>query len=224
MKISDINILNNQDISELNQKFLIDGQLQVPAASEYMLFSQEQLSIFCVNNAIYGLPTLELVQWLRQMIGERKTIEIGAGNGALGRALGIPMSDSFLQDQPSVKSYYESLRQPTISYGKDVERLDYKAAIQKYKPEVVIGSWVTQLWRNHSDDGNASMHGLDEDWILEKVPCYVHIGNSKTHGRKRILKAPHSQYKFNWLFSRSLSQKECVIYVWGNHEPPQNPG
>jgi len=214
MKLSGISILNNQDVSLLGQKFLINGDLQVPPASEYKLFSQEQISIFCVKNAFYGLPTVELVQWLQHEVGDRPAIEIGAGNGALGRALGIPMSDSFLQDQPEVKAYYESLQQPTIRYGRDVEKLDYKKAIQKYKPSVVIGNWVTQLWRDHSDDGNASMHGLDEEWILKNVPCYIHVGNTKTHGRKRILKNPHHQYKFEWLFSRSVAADECVIYVW----------
>jgi hypothetical protein len=153
-------------------------------------------------------------QWLQQEIGGRNSIEIGAGNGALGRALNIPMSDSFLQDEAEIKAYYESLRQPTILYGKDVEKLDYKAAIQKYKPEVVIGSWVTQLWRDHSDDGAASMHGLDEDWILKNVSCYIHIGNVRTHGKKRILKKPYQEYRFDWLFSRSMVPEECVIYVW----------
>lgn len=214
MRLLDINILNNQDISQLNEKFLADGDLRVQPAAEYSLFSQEQISIFCVKNAFYGLPTEELILWLRGQIGSRKAIEIGAGNGALGRALHIPMSDSFLQEQPDVKAYYESLQQPTIRYGTDVERLDYKEAILKYQPEVVIGSWVTQLWRDHSDDGAASMHGLDEEWILETVPCYIHVGNAKTHGRKRILKSPHREYRFDWLFSRAVNPAECVIYVW----------
>ena len=214
MKLSGISILNDQDVSALEQKFLVNGDLRVPSASEYKLFSQEQISIFCVKNAFYGLPTEELIQWIKQQIGNKTAIEIGAGNGALGRALSIPMSDSFLQDQPEVRAYYESLKQPTIRYGKDVEKLDYKEAIQKYRPEIVIGNWVTQLWRDHSDDGNASMHGLDEDWILKNVPCYIHVGNIKTHGRKRILKTSHQQYKFDWLISRSTAADECVIYVW----------
>jgi hypothetical protein len=115
---------------------------------------------------------------------------------------------------PQIKAYYQSIRQPTIRYGKDVERLAYRKAIEKFKPEVVIGCWVTQLWRDHSDDGNGNVNGIDEEWILDNVPCYIHIGHTSPHGRKRILKRSHQSFKFEWLFSRSMTAEECIIYVW----------
>jgi len=215
MSLKGINILQDQDITPLNRKFICDGKLQVLDASEWNQFEQEQISIFCVKNAFYGLPTTEMIAWLKDRIGKRSAIEIGAGNGVLGRALEITMTDSFIQDSPEVRAHYQSLKQPTIQYGSDVEKLDYKDAIVKYKPDVVIGQWVTQLWKDHSDDGSGSIHGLDEEWILENVPTYIHIGNENTHGRKRILKRPHEKLHFNWLFSRSMQADKCVIYVWG---------
>lgn len=214
MNIHGAHVLKDQDVSALTKKILSNGELQILPASEYRQFSQEQISLFCVKNALYGLPTTELIDWLKEKIGNRKAIEIGAGNGSLGRALGIPMSDSYLQEDPAIKAYYQRVMQPTIKYGSDVERLSYKEAIVKYKPEVVVASWVTQLWRDHSDDGNGNMHGLDEEWILENVACYIHIGHANTHGRKRILKLPHEAVTFDWLFSRALSRDSCVIYIW----------
>lgn len=219
MKIPGLSLLGNRDVSALEEKCILAGRLQVLPAAEFKKFDQELISIFCVKNAFYGLPTTELVEWLRQKIGTRSAIEIGAGNGALGRALGIPMTDSFQQDEPEIKAYYQSIRQPTIRYGKDVERFTYRQAIEKFKPEVVIGCWVTQLWRDHSDDGNGNINGIDEEWILDKVPCYIHIGHTGPHGRKRILQRPHQAFKFEWLFSRSMTAEDCIIYVWDRSGP-----
>jgi hypothetical protein len=98
MKIPGVSLLGNRDVSALEEKFILDGKLQVLPAAEFKKFDQELISIFCVKNAFYGLPTMELVEWLKEKIGKRSAIEIGAGNGAFGRALGIPMSDSFQQD------------------------------------------------------------------------------------------------------------------------------
>ena len=64
--------------------------------------NEDHLKIWCVKNAIYQILTTELVDWLKKYIGEKKAIEIGAGKSGIGRALGIPATDSAMQTMPEV--------------------------------------------------------------------------------------------------------------------------
>lgn len=209
-----------EDISALEKELLAsDGRLKVISSEIIRKYPQRQLSLFCVKHGFYGLVTSELIFWLKEQIAGRKALEVGAGNGALGQELNIPMTDSFLQEEPEIKAYYQSLNQSLIHYGPDVEKADYKDAILKYKPDVVIASWVTQLWLGPKDNANGSVYGIDEGWILDHCRTYIHIGNASVHGAKRILSHKHDEYKFDWLYSRSLDQNNCVIYVWNNPQP-----
>ena len=88
---------------------------RIPAAS---------LRLWCHLNARYGLPTVELVAWLHQFIAGRQAIEIGAGHGDLGRQLGIPTTDSRIQERPDVAAFYRSIGQPVIQYPSWIERLE----------------------------------------------------------------------------------------------------
>lgn len=201
-------ILDKTDISDLENIALDDGKLTIQPASFYEKFSQEQLSYFCSKHAFYQLPTVELMDWLHSQIKNfhSDTIEIGAGNGAIGRSLGIRMYDNFMQELPEIRAVYNALQQTTINYGDDVNRMDANEAIEIHKPVCVIASWVTQRLEN--------VYGPQENKILEKVDKYIHIGNEGTHYKKLILKQPHEEYGFPWLFSRSMNKKANVIYIW----------
>lgn len=99
--------------------------------SEIKKFPQNEISSFCVRNALYQLPITELIDFLKSEISSGLTIEIGAGNGCFGRALGIKMADNFMQTFPDVKALYESMMQPTINYGEDVENISGNDAVRK---------------------------------------------------------------------------------------------
>lgn len=208
-----ISILAKRDISDLENIALKNGKLTIQPASFYGKYSQEQLSCFCVKHAFYQLPTVELMDWIYDQIKNfhSNTIEICAGNGVIGRSLGIRMYDNFMQELPEVEAFYKAISQPTINYGDDVQRIDANEAIEVYKPVNVIGSWVTQRY----EKGCGNVYGPKENEILEKVDKYIHIGNENTHFEKIILKQPHKAYHFPWLFSRSMNKNGNVIYVWG---------
>lgn len=214
-----VSVLKEQDITSLEEEVLIDGHLQVVPAEIYKKYNQEQIMLFCVKHAFYCLPTVELIEWLSNHIeGAKryKTIEIGAGNGALGRALGIRMTDSYMQELPEIIAYYALVKQPTIKYGKDVKKFDARKAITKYKPHTVIAAWVTQMYRE--EDGpeqHSHVYGINEEWLINRVKKYIHIGHEKVH-TKRILKYKYTAYKFPWLIFRSLDVNGGVIYVWEN--------
>ena len=190
-------------------------KLNLYPSSYYETLNFEQLRVFCHFNARYGLPTIELVDWLKKEIGDLKAIEIGAGSGDLGHHLGIPMTDNHCQEWPDVRLIYSATQQPLIKYGVDVERLDALEAIEKYKPDVVLGSWVTQ-WIDPNKPppfGGGSVYGIKENLILERVRKYIVIGAVEIHKYKEIMKLPHKTYELPFLWSR---RKDNRIWVWEN--------
>jgi len=193
-----------------------DGILHLHPAAFYDKIDRNSLKVWCHHNGRYGLPTVELIAYLRQGIGRRRAIEIGAGHGDLAYHLGIPATDNWCQTFPEVKMYYELTGQPVIKYPDRVEKLDAKAAITKYQPEVVIGSWVTQ-WCDPNDPsqiGKGNMYGIDEEGIVAAGISYIVIGNIAVHGDKRILKLPHEELSFPFLKSRASKPGLNRIWIW----------
>ncbi len=188
------------------------GRIKLLSASVYSGIDPLHLAVWGGMQARYVFPTTELIDWLRTFIRDRKAIEIGAGNGDLGYHLGIPMVDNYCQQIPEIRLYYELMRQSPTNPRSDVERIDAVTAIKKYRPGVVVGAYITQKY-NGGAGGN--MYGPEEEDILGESRCYVHIGNEKTHGDKRIRRHPHQALQFDWLVTRSMRPDSNVIYVWG---------
>ena len=90
---------DRSDINYLKRLLLKDGELQILPFDILKDIPQEHISQFCVENGCYLIPTTELVEFLAKLIGgnESRTIEIGSGNGVLGKALGIMCTDNFQQ-------------------------------------------------------------------------------------------------------------------------------
>lgn len=168
---------------------------------------------------LYTFPTVELVEWLRGEIDPDPTsefapdaIEICAGTGWLGRALDIPITDSRLQEREDIRQMYLQNGQPPISYPDDVEQLDAIAAIRKYQPEFVIGSYVTHKWGiGGRKVGN--MYGVDTTWVVNHCHRYYHIGNLHVHSHDPIMRRPHRELSFPWLVTRGDSSL-ARIFVW----------
>lgn len=205
-------VLDDRDVTHLDT-LLLDGQgrLKVVPASVYADIEWLDLRIWCHKRAIYGLPTIELVEYLKRLIDGRAAIEVGSGNGALGRALGIPRTDNFCQTRPDVALLYQLQGQPLIDYGDDVERLSAIAAVKKYKPKVVLGSWVTQ-----TSDGSrpGCMFGIDEEALLRRVKTYAVFGSLRNHGghMKVINQRKHRVVQEPWMWSRA---QDSALFIWG---------
>lgn len=205
-------VMQRADVEYLNEKLLdADGLLKPISAEVLKTIKEEHLLQWCVDNAIYQLPTTELIEWLREQIGGRTAIEIGAGKSGIGRALGIPATDSWSQTTPELMAYYSLFKQPIVIPPDYVEKLEAMEAIEKYKPEVVVGCFITQKFLPGDEDGN--VYGPDEPEIIKKC-SYIMVGNTRVHGKKRILKSPHKEYQFPWLRSRAIEQEGNRIWVW----------
>lgn len=216
MIIGDVRIVDNKDVSYLDNILLQDGLFQPIAAKYLKSISQENLSQWCVKNAFYQIATIELIDWLKNEIGNSFAIEIGAGQSGIGHALGIKSTDSYMQTLPEIKAYYQLMGQPTIEYPEYVEKLNAVEAIKKYKPEVVIGSFITQVYQPGDEENKigSNVYGIDEYFLLANVKKYIHIGNEETHKHKRIFTLEHKKYNFDWLYSRSFNRDKNAIWVW----------
>lgn len=206
----DFQVLATEDTSDLDALLLDDqGRHKVVPASTYAGIPRDKLRLWCHQHAIYGLPTPELIDMIRAIINGRSAIEIGSGAGCLGRTLGIPLTDNLCQTWPDVAAYYTITGQPVIRYPQDVEPLNAQDAIRKYRPKVVVASWVTQI-----TDGTrpGSMYGVDEDALLAEVETYIVFGSIKNHGHKGICRIPHRVIQEPWMWSRA---QDTALFVWG---------
>lgn len=185
----------------------------VPAQVLEHTTAQERMA-FGVRHGLYSFPTEELCAFLRERIGSRTAIEIGAGHGVLARALAIPATDNRQQEDPVIKAHYAALRQPTVPYGEHVEKLDALAAVKKYRPQVVVACWVTHRFDPRRPDAGGNGSGVDEAAVIDSCEEYIFIGNERVHATKPIWALPHEKLTPPWLYSRALNGSADFIAIW----------
>lgn len=210
-------VLPNEDVSYMNElMFDSEGKLKAVPAKELASLPPIHLMIWGNKNGVYTYPTQELIDWLRDRIAGRSAIEIGAGLGGIGRALGITMTDSHVQTTPVMLAYYRAMGQVPIQPPDDVLKFEANEAIDHFKPEVVVGCYITQKYLPGDEDTKtgSSVYGVDELVMLPKIKTYLNIGNSSVHHDKRIRNLPHTVYQFDWLFTRSTDPDKNEIVVW----------
>jgi hypothetical protein len=201
------------DISQMESHLLHDGLLQIWTRTHLTLFTRQEIDYFLFKHGIYVLPTRELIQWLRENI-KGSAIEIGAGNGAIGRALGIPITDLKQQEDKEMQLYYLSAGQIPITYPPDVETLEALDAVRKYKPNTVIGAYITAKWKPGMDKGN--IYGPDVELMMPMIDKYIMIGNIDTHRDNPLFKKKYKSYPFPWLITRAEDQSKNRIFVFTN--------
>lgn len=210
-------VINTRGLRDLADEVMtdVDGVPRIMPAAFYRDTKVNERALLGVQHALYGLPTLELVAWLKSEIGERNAIEIGAGHGALGTALGIPTTDSFMQENAEVAALYMAAGQKTIAYGRNVVRLSAEDAVIGYRPQVVVASWVTHKFREDRREAGGNMFGVDEEKLLDSCDTYIFIGNEQVHRNKSIWSRPHRIIYPDWLYSRAHNGTRDFISVWG---------
>lgn len=98
------------------------------------LLSQKQFLMPLVEpKGIYCFYSRRLVTELAQLIGDRRALEIAAGDGTLSRFLRAAGVDVTATDDHSWGH--------AIDFPDDVERTDAKTALKKHEPQVVLCSW-----------------------------------------------------------------------------------
>lgn len=221
MKISELDITADQAVEivqELHPLFYDKDGLTVPVpAGVIKSIDPQKLRLFNHVTGMYGMITTELVDFLRDYIGDRTAIEIGAGLGTLGRALKIPRTDNKMQNWPEIQISYQMTRQPTIVYPSDVEELDAIAAIEKYKPDVVIGSYITHKYKAAQHHMGGNMYAPDEIAISKLASEYIMLGNMDVHSHNRLIKNKKINVRIlqtNWIIGRNAEPKKDCLYFF----------
>ena len=219
MKMFDPNSVDPKRIAAL-KSLCYDGDVfKVVPAEVYHGFTQDELFLFCVQNGLYSLPTTELLDTLNSLIMEvsptRNAIEIGSGNGAIGRGLGITATDNFMQDNEHIRAHYEMLKQATVQYGSDVVRMDANEAVRKLRPDCVVGAWVTHVFNPMDPQRGGNQFGIDEEAILSSVKRYIVVGNGAVHSQKPIFEKMTRMIRGDFIFSKSIAGvDQNAIYIW----------
>jgi hypothetical protein len=193
------------------------GRIRLLPAREFNFYPWVLLRTWMHLRARYCLPTVELVDWLKAKIAGRSAIEVGSGNGDLGFHLGIPETDSCIQQTPELLMFYHAHGQIPTRPRPECLKMDAETAVKKLKPQVVVASWLTRKFIAGTDRegaAQASIYGVSEKILVRKSDCYIHVGNEKSHGEKTILKTPHEEIRIPGMVSRGNPELD-VIYVWG---------
>ena len=218
--IDGMKILDVRSLRDCSADVMADAARGVPRimpADFYRSMSVDERALLGARNAMYSFPTVELVQWIKDEIGERSAIEIGAGHGALAAALDIRATDNCMQAEPAIAASYLASGQKPIIYGENVERLSAKDAVAIFKPQVVVACWVTHLFREdrRAAGGNVFGVGVDEEALIDACETYIFIGNEQVHRNKSIWDRPHRIIYPEWLYSRAHNGTKEFIAVWG---------
>lgn len=202
--------IEREDISEL-QALIKGDNFKIMSKDWFDQFSDNQVKYFMLMEALYVLPTEELITFLDEELGDN-AIEIGSGRGFIGRELGLVCTDSKLQNRPDIKLTYTLMGQPTINYPKHVRPMDALTAVKVLKPEEVLGCFVTHKWREGMQNGNE--WGVDFEILLRKVKKLVLVGNKEIHKNNPIMKLPHREVALEGLITRAMNQEENRIFIW----------
>lgn len=207
-------ILNKTISTEAIRKVVMDGDnMRCLPAKTWESFPFEEVRMLLHETGTYVIPTEELIDYLDAMLGSQSCIEIGAGNGWIGRELDMTMTDSYMQrDNKLVVQYYKKIGQPTIKYPSDVLKMDALTAVRRFRPHTVLGCYVTHKWRNDTQDGND--WGVDFPRLLKSVQRLILVGNLDVHRNNPLMAMPHDEILLDGLLTRAEDSTRNRIFIW----------
>lgn len=197
----------------IREKVMEGRNMRVLPYSEWMKFSWPEIRMLLHETATYVAPTGELLDYLDELIGDEKAIEICAGNGYIGSNLDIVMTDSYQQqDDKMTCVMYDIMKQPRIKYPANVLKLEASRAVRQMSPHTVIGCYATHKWRDDTQSGNAK--GVDFPDIFSKVKRLVLVGNVDTHKDNPLMNMPHEEIWLPGLLTRAADQTKNRVFIW----------
>lgn len=206
-----VSIIDATGLNDLAERAISpSGRLLVMPSSFYQDALPAERAMLCVRHGYYLLPTFELVAFLKELIAGRHAIEIGSGNGVLAEALDIRATDNYMQQWPEIRVIYDRAQQAVCEYGWNVERIDGVEAAQKYKPQVIVASWLTHKWRETAPHRKGNQWAPDEQHLLTLCDELIFIGNSSAHKDHSLLRLNHLHYEMPFIYSRAVRGKDFV--------------
>lgn len=191
-----------------------NGRPRILPAAFWAGTTRQERALLGLRFGIYSFPTVELVEFLRRAIGTSRAIEIGAGNGVLAAELGIPATDNRMQEMEKYRTVYALNGQATVPYGDNIVHCDAKEAIRRFRPDVVIGCWVTHRYEPDRHWAGGNEIGIDEERVLRHCRRYIVVGNRHVHAGKKIWGRAHSIVHPSFVYSRAINGSRDFIATW----------
>lgn len=212
-----------EDVDYLDEILLDESGFMKPVPAALLVtFLLVHLQIWANDHAVFQFATTELIDWLRQEIGVHNALEINAGNGVIGRSLGIVGIDSRIQGTKKFQEKAaEVYQQDAADFAftmppKDIKKYEALEAVRVFRPHTVVGAFVTQ--KAHATDAAhkipSNIWGVNEEELITRVKKYIHFGNLTVHEKKRIYKYPHKVLEFPWLVTRCIDQSGNRVWIW----------
>ena len=211
-----VGVIDKGTSTENIRKEVMDGrEMKILPASVWESFPWQEMRLLLHETGTYVVPTEELVDYLDKLIWDKSAIEICAGNGYIGRELGIPVTDSYQQqDDLGTSIYYQLAGQPVIRYPKDVIKLEANKAVDKFRPHTVLACYATHKWRYDTMSGNDK--GVDFNRLIRKVKRLILVGNTEVHKDNPLMDIPHEEIILPGLITRSAHPETNRIFIWDN--------
>ncbi len=204
---------SNISTKNIRRHVMKGREMRVLPHSEWEKFPWPEIRMLRHETATYVVPTEELIDFLDELIGDEKAIEICAGNGYIGSNLDIIMTDSYQQqDDKKTCLFYDLMKQPRIKYPATVMKLEASRAVRQIKPHTVIGCYATHKWRDDTQSGNDK--GVDFEDVLSKVKRLILVGNLDTHKDNPLMSKPHREIYLPGLLTRAADQSKNRIFIW----------
>lgn len=217
MHLGSLVISKSTDTSVIEEQILDGQEFLIKGSDFWSQFTHDQIYKFMNDEALYVLPTEELIDYLDELIGDKTAIEIGAGRGFIGRELNIHTTDSYQQlCSKKIVKIYDSIGCPRVKYGKWVEKADAISAVRKYRPHTVPGCFVTHKWRYDTMSGNDE--GIDMTKLLSLVKRFILVGNKVVHKDNPLMKIPHQEIMLPGLITKGIHQEEDRIFIWEKND------
>ncbi len=206
-------------IKELEEMLLSeDGTLKSVPCKKLHNVPEIAIAAFCTKHGRYQLITDELLQLIRPLIEGKKAIEIGAGAGDLAHHLGIKATDNYEGDNKTANVNGNEIKQTAIPFSSNVENINYKNAIHKYRPDVVIAAHFPHKQDMNRNYDGGTLNGLELSWVVEQVPLVIVLFNANLHAY-RDFDPTHGKHttaflKANdMLYSRTIEQHLNLMLV-----------
>lgn len=196
---------------------------QIVPANEILKLGDHNRQVLMSQLGLYVWPTVELYNFFNKNIDSKTSVlELGAGNGVLGKTLGWNSTDNFSQSNQfnarneNERQYNEialmnlrSCNIAPVNYGDNVINIDAYDAVRKYKANTVLGLYLTDVTQNEFTIN------LVDALMGENTETFYLVGNMDTHYKKSpIFELKHEIIELEGLVVRHRQNELGRIFKW----------